>query len=225
MRKEKRAKENKTRIKPITKLILCLVVVLVIVGGFVVYDKFIKPSNNKVKVVDSIKNEDVDYVVNENDTKLFKDNFNELKKVLNAKEIDNEEYAKVLAKLFVIDFFTLSNKTSKNDVGGVQFVFESYKKDFVDGARDSMYKQVKSTVSDENANKSLPTVSKIKVDTIDTVSPFSMFETGGFTEDQVGYIVNISWNYKNDDEFQSNATLIIVPDGTKLSVAKMQEAM
>lgn len=218
-------REGKAKIKPIVKLLLCLVVVLVIVGGYLVYDKFIKPSNNKVKVVDSIKNEDVDYVVNENDTKLFKDNFNELKKVLNAKKVDNKEYAKVISKLFIIDFFTLSNKTSKNDVGGVQFVFDSYQKDFVDGARDSIYKQVKSTVSDDKANNSLPTVSKIKVDTIDEISPYSMFETGGFTEDQVGYIVNISWNYKNDDEFQSNATLVIVPDGTKLSVAKMQEAM
>lgn len=218
-------KKERIKIRPITKILLCFVAVLVIVGGYFVYDKFIKPRGNKVKVVDSITNEDVDYVVSENDTKLFKDNFNELKKVLNAKEVNNEEYAKTIAKLFVIDFFTLSNKTSKNDVGGVQFVFESYKKDFVDGARDSIYKQVKATISDDKINSSLPTVSSVKVDTIDTISPASMFEGFGFTEDQVGYIINISWNYKNDDAFQDSATIIIVPDGTKLSVAKMQEAM
>ena len=220
MRREKRVK-----MKPITKILLCLVIVLMIVGGYFAYTKFIKPKNNKVKVVDSISNEDVDYVVSENDSKLFKTTFNELKKVLNAKKVDDKEYAKVINKLFVIDFFTLSNKTSKNDVGGVQFVYDSYKKDFIDSAREGMYKQVKSTVSDENANNSLPTVSSVKVDTIDTISPASMFEGLGFTEDQVGYIVNISWNYKNDDEFQSNATIIVVPDGTKLSIAKMQEAM
>ena len=124
-------KKERIKIRPITNILLCFVAVLVIVGGYFVYDKFIKPRGNKVKVVDSITNEDVDYVVSENDTKLFKDNFNELKKVLNAKEVNNEEYAKTIAKLFVIDFFTLSNKTSKNDVGGVQFVFESYKKDLV----------------------------------------------------------------------------------------------
>ena len=218
-------KDRKVKIRPITLILLCLVLVLVLVGGFFVYNKFIKPRNNQVKVVDSISNEDVDYVVSENDTKLFKDNFNELKKVLNAKEVDNKEYAKTIAKLFVIDFFTLNNKTSKNDVGGVQFVFESYKKDFIDSARESIYRQVKSTVSDDKANTSLPTVSSIKIDNIDTISPASMFETGGFTEDQVGYIINISWNYKNDDDFQNNATIIVVPDGTKLSIAKMQEAM
>ena len=222
MRREKKAK---IKMKPITKILLCLIIVLLIIGGYFAYDKFIKPKNNKVKIVDSISNEDVDYVVSETDTKLFKSNFNELKKVLNAKKVDNKKYAETIAKLFVIDFFTLSNKTNKNDVGGVQFVYDNYKKDFIDGARDSIYKQVKSTVSDEKINNSLPTVSSVQVDTIDTISPASMFEEMGFTEDQEGYIINISWEYKNDDEFQSNATIIIVPDGTKLSVARMQEAM
>lgn len=218
--KEKRAKR-----KPITKILLVLVLILVLLGGFIVYDKFIKPSKNKNKVVDSIKNEDVDYIVNDNDTKLFKENFNELKKILNAKEVDNKKYAETITKLFVIDFFTLSNKTSKNDVGGVQFVYGNYKKDFIDGARDTLYKQVHSTVTDDKSNSDLPTVVKVKIDDIDEISPASMFSGLGFTEDQVGYMVNISWEYKNKDNFQNNATIIVVPDGKKLSIGRMQEAM
>ncbi len=213
------------KIKPITKLLLYLIVVAVIVGGFLVWNNFIKPRSNKPKVVDSIKNEDVDYVVSETDTKLFKDTFGELKKVLNAREVDNKKYAEVITKLFVIDFFTLSNKTSKNDVGGVQFVYESYQTDFVEGARNSIYKQVQSDMSGSKLNGSLPTVTKVKVDSIDEISPYSMFGGNFFTEDQVGYMINISWEYKNDDDFQSNATIIVVPDGKKLSVARMQEAM
>ena len=218
-------KDKKVKIKPITKILLCLIVVALIMGGYIVWNNFIKPKNNKVKVVDSIKNDDVDYVVNENDSKIFKETFNELKKVLNAKEVDNKKYAETITKLFVIDFFTLSNKTSKNDVGGVQFVFGSYKTDFVEGARNSIYKQVKSNISEEDVNKNLPTVVKVKIDDIDEISPASMFEGFGFTEDQVGYMVNISWEYKNEDSFQSNATIVVVPDGNKLAVARMQEAM
>ena len=220
----RREKKPRAKIKPITKLLLCLIVVAILVGGFVVYNNFIKPAN-KNKVVDSIKNEDVDYVVSENDSKLFKDTFNELKKVLNAKEVDNKKYAETITKLFVIDFFTLSNKTSKNDVGGVQFVYNSYKTDFVEGARNSIYKQVGSTISDANVNSKLPTVTKVTIDDIDEISPYSMFEGFGFAEDQVGYMINISWTYKNEDNFQSNATIIVVPDGSKLSIARMQEAM
>ena len=220
MKKEKRAK-----MKPITKILLLLIVIAILVGGFFVWKNFIKPMSNKSKVVDSIKNDDVDYVVSDSDTKLFKDNFNELKKVLNAKEVDNKKYAETITKLFVIDFFTLSNKTSKNDVGGVQFVYGNYKKDFIDGARDTLYKQVHSTVTDDKSNSDLPTVVKVKIDDIDEISPASMFSGLGFTEDQVGYMVNISWEYKNKDNFQNNATIIVVPDGKKLSIGRMQEAM
>lgn len=218
-------KEKRVRVKPITKIILCLIAVAIIVGGFFVWNNFIRPRSNKPKVVDSIKNKDVDYVVSDSDTKLFKDTFNELKKVLNEKEVDNKKYAETITKLFVIDFFTLSNKTSKNDVGGVQFVYDNYKSDFVEGARNSIYKQVHSNVTDDRSNSSLPTVIKVKIDDIDEISPYSMFEGNLFTEDQVGYMVNISWEYKNDDDFQSNATIIIVPDGNKLSIGRMQEAM
>ena len=220
MKKEKRAK-----MKPITKILLLLIVIAILVGGFFVWKNFIKPMSNKSKVVDSIKNDDVDYVVSDSDTKLFKDNFNELKKVLNAKEVDNKKYAETITKLFVIDFFTLSNKTSKNDVGGVQFVYGGYKKDFIDGARDSIYKQVHSNITDDKSNVNLPTVTKVTIDDIDEISPYSMFEGDIFTEDQVGYMVNISWEYKNKDDFQKNATIIVVPDGNKLSIGRMQEAM
>ena len=220
-------REKRAKMKPITKILLCLIVVAILVGGFLVWDSFIKPRTGKSKVVDTIKNGDIDYVVSDTDTKLFKENFNELKKILNAKEVDNKKYAETITKLFVIDFFTLSNKTSKNDVGGVQFVYGGYQKDFIDGARDTLYKQVHSLVTDDKSNSNLPTVTKVKIDDIDEISPYSMFEfdTDFFTEDQVGYMVNISWEYKNKDDFQNNATIIIVPDGNKLSIGRMQEAM
>lgn len=220
-------REKRAKMKPITKILLCLIVVAILVGGFLVWDGFIKPRTGKSKVVDTIKNGDIDYVVSDTDTKLFKENFNELKKILNAKEVDNKKYAETITKLFVIDFFTLSNKTSKNDVGGVQFVYGGYQKDFIDGARDTLYKQVHSLVTDDKSNSNLPTVTKVKIDDIDEISPYSMFEfdTDFFTEDQVGYMVNISWEYKNKDDFQNNATIIIVPDGNKLSIGRMQEAM
>ncbi len=220
MKKEKRGK-----MKPITKILLGLIVIAILVGGFFVWKNFIKPMSNKPKVVDSIKNGDIDYVVSDTDTKLFKDTFNELKKILNAKEVDREKYAETITKLFVIDFFTLSNKTSKNDVGGVQFVYSSKQANFIEAARDTLYKQVHSVVTDDKDNSSLPTVTKVTIDSIDEISPYSMFEGFGFAEDQVGYMVNISWEYKNNDDFQSNATIIVVPDGEKLSIGRMQEAM
>ena len=216
----KKETKKKRKMKPIKKLLLLLILVALIIGGFIGYQKFFKKDNTKkVKVVDSIKNDNVDYVVNENDTKLFKKTFEELKKILNAKEVDNKKYAETISKLFVIDFFTLSNKTSKNDVGGVQFVFDGYKTTFVEYARDGIYKQVLASDAGQ-INNSLPTVKSVKVNSVEEVSPAGMFATP-FAEDAVGYEVRLSWTYENDDSFQSEAVIVVAPDGEKLSLVKM----
>ena len=145
---------------------------------------------------------------------------NYLKRLLN-----NQKYAETIAKLFVIDFFTLSNKTSKNDIGGAQFVFESYKSTFVEYARDGMYKQVLADVDGEKVNKNLPTVKSVKVNEVDEVAPSAIFSSGGFTDDMVGYEISVSWTYENDDSFMSSAVITVAPDGDKLSLVKMDEGM
>ena len=217
----KKEPKKKKKIAPIKKLLILLLIVALVIGGFIGYQKFFKKDNTKkVKVVDSIKNDNVDYVVNEHDSKLFKKTFEELKKVLNAKEVDNKKYAETISKLFVIDFFTLSNKTSKNDVGGVQFIFDGYKTTFVEYARDGIYKQVLAN-DGTSSNNSLPTVKSIKVTSVEEVAPAGMFSSGGFPEDAVGYEVHLNWTYENDDDFQSEATIIVAPDGEKLSLVKM----
>ena len=216
----KKEPKKRKKMKPIKKLLLLLLIVAIIIGGFIGYQKFFKKDNaKKVKVVDSIKNDNVDYVVNENDSKLFKKTFEDLKKVLSAKEVDNKKYAETISKLFVIDFFTLSNKTSKNDVGGVQFVFDGYKTTFVEYARDGIYKQVLANDGGQ-INNSLPTVKSVTVNSVEEVSPAGMFATP-FAEDAVGYEVRLSWTYENDDSFQSEAVIVVAPDGEKLSLVKM----
>ena len=164
----KNKKQKKIKKNNLKKLFFCIVFVALIMLIYYVYDSFIKDRNTVTapKVVDEIKLKSINYVVNENDTKLFKDNFEELKKVLNDKKIDNKKYAETVSKLFVIDFFTLSNKTSKNDIGGVQFVYSSYKTDFVDFARDGMYKRVNNSIEDGN-NSNLPTVKSVNVSNVE----------------------------------------------------------
>ena len=216
----KKEPKKKKKLTPIKKLLILLLIVALIIGGFIGYQKFFKKdTTKKVKVVDSIKNDNVDYVVNEHDSKLFKKTFEELKKVLNAKKVDNKKYAETISKLFVIDFFTLRNKTSKNDVGGVQFVFDGYRTTFVEYARDGIYKQVLANDGGQ-INNSLPTVKSVTVNSVEEVSPAGMFATP-FAEDAVGYEVRLSWTYENDDSFQSEAVIVVAPDGEKLSLVKM----
>ena len=215
--------KNKKRMSNKKKLLICFILVVAIVGGYFVYINFIAEKQvSAPKVVDEIK--EFNYVVNENDTKLFKKTFKELKDVLSKKEVDNKKYAEVISKLFVIDFFNLENKTSKNDVGGVQFVYNSYKTDFVDYARDGIYKQVANSI-DSKKNTSLPQVTSVKITKTDTVVPSSVFEHEDFANETEAnaYEIGIEWEYKNGTGFQNKAVITVVKDGDKLSIAKMSE--
>ena len=104
---------------------------MVVIGGCVLaFNKFSsgKKTTKEVQDVDSI--EGYDYTLKDNATKYYKSLFEELKKTLEADDIDEEKYAELVAQMFVADFFNLDNKISKSDVGGTQFVYSDYVNDF-----------------------------------------------------------------------------------------------
>ncbi len=212
---------KKTRKKSKKKLIVFFLLLL-IAGGLVFFtlklNKKDEPAEKKAKVVDEIKN--FDYTVSETDTKLFKDEFKKLKKVLSQKEVDNKEYSNEIAKLFIIDFFTLDNKITKNDVGGVQFVYSGYKTTFIDKSRDEFYKYVKSNVNGDRSQE-LPIVETIEVASSEPVSASAELSGDQFAQISEAYKVNLTWTYKKDLGYQNKATVIVVKDNDKFAVAKM----
>ena len=216
------SKTNRKK-KKVKKIIIFLLV-LIIAGGLVYFALFNNKNNTKdakkEKVVDKIDN--FDYSVSETDTKLFKSEFKKLKKVLSEKEVNNQEYSQAVAKLFIIDFFTLDNKITRNDVGGVQFVYSKYKTDFIDKSRDEFYKYVKNNLNDDR-KQDLPEVSKITVDSCEQVSASSELSGTDFAGIEEAYKVNLSWEYKEDLGYQKNATVIVIKDDNKFSVAKLSK--
>lgn len=219
----KKDKKNNKRLTKKGKLKLVFLIIMLLLVAFIVayFTLFNNISNNqKVKVVDEIKK--FDYTVSETDTKLFKDNFKKLKEVLNSDNIDNKEYATLISELFIIDFYTLDNKLTKNDVGGVQFVYKTYQSDFVDKARNGIYKQVKNNLYNDR-KQSLPEVSSIEVVSVEEVVPSTIFESEDFKDvtDEESYEVSLKWKYKNNDDFQTTATVVVVKDADKLSIAKL----
>ena len=215
---KKKNSNNKKR-----KLILFIVIVLIALGLIFIALNVTKKDDDKggKKVVDEIKK--FDYTVSKTDTKLFKDTFKELKTELTKKEVDRKKYAELVGKLFIIDFYTLSNKSNVNDVGAVQFVYSSFNADFVDYARKGIYKQVQSNL-DNNRNQSLPEVSSVTIESIEEVVPSSIIEHENFKNvtEANSYEININWTYKDNNDFQTSATMLVVPDGDKLSVAKLE---
>lgn len=219
MKKEKKPKKKMSKRK---KIIILIIIILIIIGGVFAYTKFFTKTSTpeaKENIVDSI--DSYGYTISDTDTKLFKTKFEELKKVLKQEEIDTEKYSKLVSQLFIIDFFTLDNKVTKNDVGGVQFVYDNYKTSFIDKARDEFYKYVKNNLNNDR-NQDLPVVSSIKVNKIEKIEASDALSTDEFKNITDAYKVDLTWEYEEDLGYETSAKVIIVKDGDKkFSVAKL----
>lgn len=203
--------KKKSKLKKI--LIILIILVIIAIIGILVYNFFFKNNEEEVKVIKSIP--EYGYDLRENETKLYKDEFEKLDDILSKNDVDYEEYAKEIAKLFIIDFYTLSNKQSKNDIGGTDFIKESMRDNFIEEARSTFYRYIE--VLSDNRNQDLPEVSEIKSVEIEDTS----FTYSDDTVDDNAYRVTISWDYKEDFGYETKANMIIVKEDKKLYIVEM----
>ena len=152
------------KIKKINNIITIIIITLLIILGFLVFG-IIKDLKNEVKetvVLDTIEN--YNYQLTDTDTDYFKETFKELKQAL--KDENEEEYAKLVSKLFIIDFYSLSSAINKNDVGGVQFIEDNSRENFIKKAKDTIYKNVENNMYGDRT-QDLPTVKEVNIDKIE----------------------------------------------------------
>lgn len=206
---------KKRRIKKKPLIILSLIILIAI--GVAVYFIFFNKEEEQVteiKNVDTI--EGYDYTLSENATKYYKDLFNELKDVLTADEVDEDAYASLVARMFIADFFNLDNKITKNDVGGLQFVYKDFRDDFTKLASSSMYKTVESDVYGKR-DQELPIVSSVSVERTDNTT----FTYGENTDDNA-YVFEFTITYEDDMDYQESGTITLIHSNDKLEVAAME---
>lgn len=176
-----------------------------------------KDDDNTIKVEDVDTIEGYDYTLKSNSTKYFKDLFKQLKECLEADEVDEDEYAELVSKMFIADFFNLDNKISKSDVGGVQFVYKDFREDFVKLATTSIYKNVESDLYDDR-KQNLPIVNNVSIEKGDNTS----FTYGDQTDDNA-YVMNFEIEYDEDLDYQTSGTLTLIHNDKKIEVAAMEE--
>lgn len=207
-------KNKKKKNKVIIVLIVIIFIALLSIASYFVYDKYIKNNDeNEVKVIKEISK--YNYKLLENKTQLYKDEFEVLDEILNSEEINYDEYAKQVAKMFIIDFYTLSNKESKNDIGGTEYVKESMRDNFIEEARSTFYKYLE--VKSESRTQKLPEVSIIENVLVEKTS----FTYSDKTTDDNAYKVTISWNYIEDLGYEKEAKMILVKENEKLYIVEM----
>lgn len=213
----------------IKRIFIILILVGLIIGGLFIYKEFFmkdddggskrKPIVEEAKELDTI--EGFSYILYDNSTELYKDLYYELKEVLESEEIDYKLYAEVISKMFVADFYTLNNKVTNQNVGGLDFVHSKIKDNFKTKATETLYKHIETNVYGDRTQK-LPEVSGFN-SCVATLTPYTYTnkEDGISINDPNGYVVKISWNYKEDLGYQKSATIRLVHEDKYLTIVSV----
>lgn len=199
------------------KLDIKIIVLFLLIGvclfgivGYKAYNDFFKEKSLEKKLMSL---DLYGYTLTDNDTTLYKTNFKELEKVLNEEPINYEEYAKSISKLFIIDVFTLNNKLSSTEIGGLEFVNKDLQDNFKENLGNTLYKSIKTNL-DGKRKQDLPIVSSIEVTSIDSIK-----YTYNKTEYD-GYEVKLNWDYTSSNNYQKSIKLTLINDNNILYIVK-----
>lgn len=211
----KKKKVSKRKVRNFLVVLVLVLLIICVIFGLKHSFSSKKKAQGEIKVEDKL--DDYGYELLENESKYYKDLFNELKVVLSESTIDEEKYASLVSQLFLSDFFHLNNKLTRNDIGGTQFVYESYRTDFEKKAKDGIYRYVESNIYGDRKQE-LPVVTSVSIDHIEQIEYQYLDEV-----DSEAYSVDATISYEDDLGYQSQATLILVHHSDKLEIVKMSE--
>lgn len=192
-------------------MISLILVVIIIIGVKFTLEFLVKDDKNVVtkKELDSL--ELYGYTLDDYDSDLYKEYFNDLKSTLNSKEVNYEDYAKEIVKLFVSDFYTLDNKLTSSDIGGVEFIPSDMVENFKMHAGDTMYNHVKTNIYGDRVQE-LPIVKSVEVTNIENIT-YTYKD-----KEYSAYKVSARWEYQEDLGYKNNEIFTLIKDNNKLYI-------
>jgi len=199
-KKRKKKKFNKKRF-----ILFTIMFILLIIITFILITLF-KPSNNSntkepVQIKDNMEN--YDYYLTDNATSYYEELYGELKNILNEDTVDDKSFAETIAKLFITDVFTLDNKISSSDIGGLQFIHSKFKDDFISIAKTTLYSSVQNNIYGDRKQK-LPIVTNVEIKSSKT-STFTYKKT-----EYDSYVISTSIDYKTDLGYPSSYKVTLI---------------
>ena len=196
------------KINTLNKIITILIAISFIILAFLI-GNIIKDLTSEVKETETLDTiENYSYILTDSDTEYYKEQFKELKKTLQAEEVNEEEYAKIISKLFIIDFYSLSSSINKNDVGGSQYVEETYRDTFIKKAKDTIYATVENNIYGDRKQE-LPNVTQVEITKI--------------TETKDGYEIQASITYEKELGYAKDVLLTLVKKENILEISSLKE--
>lgn len=197
--------------------VLVIAVIIIVITSVKIGMDFFSKDDREIQTRTELDNLELyGYTLDDLDTSLYKTYFDELKDVLSEEEVDFEKYASSLTKLFITDFYTLSNKITSSDIGGVEFLYPDMIDNFVMHAGDTMYNHVKNNVYGDRV-QDLPTVSAVNI--LEVVSESYNYNGTNYE----GYKVSVTWEYVNDLGYDNNGVFYLIKNNNKLNVVQKKE--
>ena len=140
MSKEKRSKKEMSDTKRVVLFTFVIVLVVVLIGVtsfFVLREKDEEKENETVKT-NTQEISGYGITVDDLDSEYYKLEFEKLKANLESKNVDMDAYAESVARLFLIDLYTIKTKINKYDIGGIEVVLPEARDNFVVNVTDTI---------------------------------------------------------------------------------------
>lgn len=195
------------------KITFALIIVVIVLTSSYLIKTILEP----VKTINESKiNKEIEgwnYTLDDRDTEIMKTNFTELAEILSKSPIDYEFYASTLAKLYIIDLYTIDNKINASDIPCLEYIEPSIIDNYKLNIMNTLYKFVIDNTNNKRKQE-LPIVKDIIVDEI-IAEKFSLNN-----QEYDGYKISLSWEYEKELEYDKTAVLNIIKKDSKLFVVK-----
>jgi len=165
--------------------------------------------------------DEYDYHLRHNATALQKELFEELDSLLRQDPVDEQAVAESVAKNYVADFYTWTNKSGQYDVGGMYYVFADSRVNFYFQARDQFYHYL-STYIKEYGAENLIEVTAVNVEESGQADQF----TDVFGRSYPAWFVRVSLTFGDHPNFPFSAferyinILVVKRDNGRFEIAQ-----
>lgn len=198
--------KNNKQTKGLLLIVMMSTLLVLSVGGYYIITGYLNQSS--VKSVTNSSNEY--YLLRSNATEYQKQIYEELTNALKKEPQDEQLIAQLIAKNYVADFYTWTNKVGTQDVGGVQFLNDEIRKPFRDKALETFYSDMNCYLKE----------GKIET-TLEVQSSNTTVTTGHYDIDEEtqgdAYVVSIQWQYQPSTSldlfnYQNEAQVYVTKD-------------
>ena len=193
-------------------LFLCILIFVYAAGGTIYYIATREKKDDKPIVTNKDTIKGYDYTLKSNATKLYEDEFKALKAKLEG-DMNYDDYAVSVAKLFVIELYTINNKINKYDTGGASFVYPDGRDNYKLNVQDTIYKYVEDNTNGKRT-QNLPEVSSVIVKD----SKKDTYKIGDNSFE--AYKINLEWSYVQDLGYDKTGEIILIKKDKNIYVVE-----